>query len=64
MWRIQEANRKQVGPHFILTNQQLINLIKNRPKNIQEIKQIKGIGESKSKEFGESLLGIIHSDNH
>ena len=55
-WRLNEANQKQLGPHFILTNAQLIEILKRKPSNLNQLKEIKGIGESKSKEHGQSLL--------
>lgn len=56
LWRLNEANQKQLGPHFILTNAQLVEVLKRKPSTLSQLREIKGIGESKSKEHGQSLL--------
>ena len=55
-WRAATATIKQIGPHFIFTNNQLAEVVKRNPSTIGELRQIHGIGKGKAEEFGEPLF--------
>ena len=46
-------------PFLILTNAVINELIINRPKTLEELEKIKGIGPKKIKEYGEEIINII-----
>lgn len=58
-WRASTATLKQVGPHFILTNAQLVEVLKRNPSTLIGLQEVKGIGQGKVSEFGESLLSAL-----
>lgn len=58
VWRRRIATERQIGPHFVLTNAQLVEIVKRRPQNLSELGEVKGIGDGKLKQFGESLLEV------
>jgi len=58
-WRRGISAARQMGPHFILTNAQLVELIKRRPETLSALGEIRGIGEAKLKDFGEGVLGAL-----
>ncbi|MFH1288462.1 MAG: HRDC domain-containing protein [bacterium] len=58
-WRDNKANEQNV-PHFMILHQKTIaQLVNNLPSSIQELKEIKGIGNKKIKQFGDELLELV-----
>jgi ribonuclease D len=55
-WRNGLAQSRQIGPHLLLTNQQLIEVIKRRPESLSALGEVRGIGPGKLKDFGSALL--------
>ena len=55
-WRKLYATESQRGVHFILTNAQLVELVKLKPQSLSDLEPVKGIGKGKIKEFGLSLI--------
>ena len=49
LWRNALAQSRQVGPHLLLTNQQLIEVIKRRPESLSALGEVRGIGPGKLK---------------
>jgi ribonuclease D len=58
-WRKGFAIQRQTGPHFILTNAQLVELIKRKPQTLPDLAEVKGIGQGKINDFGSVLLEAI-----
>lgn len=58
-WRKNKAFEKGIPPYVIAKNEQLVEIIKNNPKTLAELQNINGIGEKKSKEYGEEIIEII-----
>jgi len=58
-WRTSIATSKQVGPHFILTNAQLVEVLKRNPTSLAGLQEVKGVGQGKVSDFGESLLSAL-----
>ncbi len=57
--RSQIAARQAVPPYIIFHDTSLIEMAIRRPKNMDEMSMISGIGEKKLKEYGESFLELI-----
>lgn len=58
-WRDNKANKQNV-PHFMILHQKtIVQLVNDLPSSIQELKEIKGIGNKKIKQFGGELLELI-----
>lgn len=58
-WRKNKATEKGFPTYVIAKNEQLLEIIKTCPKTLSELQNINGIGEKKSKEYGEEIIGII-----
>jgi hypothetical protein len=58
-YRYTKSKEKNIPLWFIFNNEQLSNLVLNRPKNKEEFISISGFGEKKYDEFGEDIISLI-----
>ena len=58
-WRNGRAEAAASPPYTIVTNAQLVDLVRRRPRSLAELQQVPGIGEKKAASFGEELLLMI-----
>lgn len=58
-WRSTIAKEKGVPSYVVAKNEHLFEIIKKKPKTLQELKNINGIGEKKVKDYGEKILEIL-----
>lgn len=59
-YRSEKSRSENVKPYFIFNNAQMEELIKKRPKNIEELLKISGFGEVKCQKYGEDILRILN----
>jgi hypothetical protein len=59
LWRGRKAKRDGLPPYLILNNRELAELAMKRPTGISQLREIEGIGESKSKRWGEEMLALL-----
>ncbi len=57
--RQQIAKKRRVPAYVIFHDKTLIELAKVRPQSFEEMLEINGIGESKLKKFGQTLMDVI-----
>lgn len=55
-WRNDEAKKRGLAPYHIASNKELLQLIEQRPKTLEELGALKGFGAFKLDNFGEELL--------
>ncbi|MCH8553772.1 MAG: DNA helicase RecQ [Schleiferiaceae bacterium] len=55
-----EAKRKNVPPYAVFQENSLAEMATHYPINMDELKNISGVGEGKAKKFGEPFLQIIN----
>ena len=55
------AERESVAPYIVFSDLTLIEMAEKRPKNRWEMLKIRGVGNQKFKNYGESFLEIINS---
>jgi superfamily II DNA helicase RecQ len=60
-WRNLKAREEGYSAYVILTNKQLYEITKLKPKSFASLQSISGIGESKVKKYGQALLGLVSS---
>ncbi len=60
--RLRLAQEQDVPPYIILSDTVLHSLAARRPKNIEELGQISGIGEYKKQRYGEVFLKAINEN--
>ncbi len=64
-WRLKHAEQIGKPVYSLLTNRQLAAIVAKRPKDLGELRSLPGIGEARSKQYGEALLEIIRTfDEH
>jgi ATP-dependent DNA helicase RecQ len=56
------ASEAGVPPYVVFSDATLKEMSQKRPKDRLSLLQIKGVGQSKLDKYGESFLGIIHSN--
>lgn len=58
-WRKERAEQDGVPPYIVFTNKQLRNLVINKCQTMEAMKNIEGIGEKKSEQYGVDVFKII-----
>lgn len=58
-WRAAEAKAQSAPPYVIFHDAVLRELAAVQPKSLDELGQIKGVGASKLKRYGEAVLGVL-----
>ncbi|RKZ28430.1 hypothetical protein DRQ36_10465 [bacterium] len=58
-WRHHLAQKENLPEYFIMHNRTLREIALIRPSNMDELKEIHGIGEWKAKTYGEGILKVI-----
>ncbi len=60
-WRVQAARERGCPPFRIASNATLKALSHEAPGSLEALKEIKGIGPARAREFGEEILAIIRA---
>ena len=61
-WRRITANKENIKPYIIFSDISLIEIANKLPKNIAELKEIRGVGEKKIEKYGKEVLSIINKN--
>lgn len=59
-WRKERAFRENIKPYIIFSDSTLIELSNKKPKSIEELLSIRGVGEKKVDKYGVEILSIIN----
>ena len=59
IWRKEKADKEGVPVYIVGTNKELSDMVKNAPKSLEALKNIKGFGKSKISKYGNELIEII-----
>lgn len=59
-WRMALARDHQVPPYVILTDATLVEIVRQRPANLEMLARIPGIGRSKLERYGADILEQLH----
>lgn len=59
-YRLDKARLDKVKPYFIFTNEQLEDILKTKPKTLDELLLINGFGKYKVDKFGKDIIAIIN----
>lgn len=60
LYRNAVAQDLNLPPYVIFSNQVLANLANYKPLTLDELMQIPGIGENKTKKYGQDIIKLIH----
>lgn len=58
--RLNKSREEKVKPYFLYNNKELEEIIKVKPKTIDELKSIRGFGNVKCEKYGEDIIEIIN----
>jgi len=57
-WRLKCSQKEGVPPYVVLTNQQLVQIVKTRPQTLADLLKIEGVGQGKVEKYGKEILKI------
>lgn len=60
VWRRIKANKENVKPYIIFSDSSLMEIVNILPKNLEELKEIRGVGEKKLEKYGEEIIDVIN----
>ncbi|HET9040000.1 MAG TPA: ATP-dependent DNA helicase RecQ [Gemmatimonadales bacterium] len=58
-WRTEEARRKGMPPYVIFHDRTLAEVAASRPRDLEGLRQVPGIGPAKLSAYGEALLALL-----
>lgn len=58
-YRLKKSREEKVKPYFLYNNQELEAIIEIKPKDIEELKSIKGFGNVKCEKYGVDIIEIV-----
>lgn len=61
-WRIEAAKRDKLSPAYVMHDKTLAAIVLNKPRSIEELASIPGIGPSKLERYGQELLDVLAGD--
>jgi superfamily II DNA helicase RecQ len=61
LWRSDLAQKKGWSSFRICHNSHLISIAKENPQSIEELKKVKGFGESRTVNYGEDIIALLNS---
>jgi len=61
-WRSQKAHAEGVPPYVLLTNRQLVDLVRARPNTRTGLTALDGFGQRKVERYGPELLALLWPD--
>ncbi len=59
VWRKNKANKENIKPYIIFSDSTLIEITNKLPITIEELKNIRGVGEKKIQKYGEEIIALI-----
>ena len=58
-WRNDKAKADGRPPYVLLTNKQIYDVVRRRPKTTAELREVEGVGEARIDSFGAELLAML-----
>ena len=58
-WRLKKSKEKEWPAFCILNNQTIKDIVYIKPRNIDDLQKVKGIGKAKTEAYGKEILDII-----
>ena len=62
-WRLDKAKLDDVPAYMICGDKTLREIVQNNPLNLDDLRQIYGMGGAKISQFGQEILDIVHAFN-
>ena len=61
-WRNRTAREEGIPAYAVLTNKQLLALVRERPSTRRGLQRVEGLGKKKSQRYGQAILSITGKD--
>jgi DNA helicase-2/ATP-dependent DNA helicase PcrA len=58
-WRYARSKAESVPPYILLTNKQLAAIIQAKPRSLEALGKIDGVGPAKLEKYGKEILEVI-----
>ncbi len=58
-WRKERSEKESVPVYAVFTNEQLAKVAVGKPDNEKQLREVEGIGEAKSKKYGDGVLEAL-----
>lgn len=62
-WRSELARQQGLPNYIFASNAELAAIAKLNPMTVQELHNVKGMGEKKISKYGEEIIGLLNSEN-
>ena len=62
-YRYEKSKEESLKPYMVYKNEQIEEIIKKMPKNIGELKSIRGFGYIKCEKYGRDIIKIVEKYN-
>jgi len=59
-WRDQQAAQRHLPPYLILPSKTLIAIANLLPRNLEQLKRVKGVGKKKLDQYGADILRLVN----
>ncbi|MBE6063468.1 MAG: DNA helicase RecQ [Clostridium butyricum] len=59
-WRKEKAYKEKIKPYIIFSDTSLISICNSKPKTLDELLEIKGVGTKKIENYGHEILELIN----
>lgn len=59
-WRKMKSYKENIRPYIIFSDATLTAICNTKPKNLQELMEIRGVGEKKIKAYGNEIIKLIN----
>ena len=56
IWRLKTAKEKKLSPAYVFHDKHLKNIVKSKPSNIDELLNVKSVGERKAELYGINIF--------
>ncbi|MHB2021565.1 MAG: HRDC domain-containing protein [Candidatus Xenobia bacterium] len=58
-WRHEQAHQLSIPPYWILTNATMAAIASRRPRSLEELTAIPGMGKTRAEKYGEQILEMV-----
>ena len=62
LWRKSKAIKENIKPYIIFSDSSLISIVNRLPKSIEELLQVRGVGEKKVEKYGDEILKLLSNE--
>ncbi|MGN0143551.1 MAG: DNA helicase RecQ [Clostridium sp.] len=60
-WRKNRAYKENIRPYIIFSDATLVSICNRKPKNLEQLMEIRGVGEKKINAYGNEIIQLINS---